>query len=97
MTSTASTLHDKLLNTYTAQHNKLLEDLKKTINVLNKPKMLSLGFTAGHLTPMPALKGNEEPEKTIAERIKLNLRKTKRTWTGLEILTWNKLLTRLPI
>ena len=79
MTSTASTLHDKLLHTYIAQHNKLPEDLKKTRNVLNKLKMLSLGFTAGDVTPMPALKGNEEPEETIAERIKLNLRKTKRT------------------
>ena len=38
-----------------------------------------------------------EPEKTIAERVKLNLRKRKTTETGFKILTPNKLLTRFPI
>ena len=38
-----------------------------------------------------------EPEKTIDKRIKLNPRKIKITGTGLEILTPNKLLTRLLI
>ena len=38
-----------------------------------------------------------EPEETIAERIKLNPWKRKKTRTVLKILTPNKLLTRLPI
>ena len=48
---------------------------------------------------MPALDGNEEvklePEETITKIIKLNPRE-KKTETELEILTPNKLLTRLP-
>ena len=50
---------------------------------------------------MPPLEDDEkvklEPEVTIAERVKLNHRKRKNERTGLEILTPNKLLTRLPI
>ena len=38
-----------------------------------------------------------EPEETIGERIKLITRKRKAIVPGLEILTPNKLLSRLPI
>ena len=40
-----------------------------------------------------------EPEETVAETVKLFLRKRKRknTETGLKTLTPNKLLTRIPI
>ena len=50
---------------------------------------------------MPPLEGDEEkaklePEETIAERVKLNLRKRKNEGKELKIVTPNKLLTRLP-
>ena len=93
-------LSDKLLNICKTQYNKLPEDSKKIITVLNKPKMLSINSIEDGLPPMPALEGDEEQEETIAGRIKLNLwKRTRRqeTRTGLEILTANKLLTRLPI
>ena len=50
---------------------------------------------------MPPLEDYEEvklePEEAIAERAKLNPRKRKLTGTVLNILTPNKLLTKLPI
>ena len=64
------------------------------ITVLNKPEMLSLDFIEDDL---PSLEGDNEPEETIAERVKLNPRKKKNEGTGLKILTRNKLLNRLPI
>ena len=67
-----SKLYDKLLNKYGTQYNKLSEDQKKMINVVNKPGMLSLDFTEDDLVPMFSLEGDEEPEETIAERLKLN-------------------------
>ena len=66
------------------------------MSVLNKPEMLSLDFIEDDLPPIPPLEGDEEPEETIAGRVKLNPRK-KKTGTRLKILTPNKLLTRLPI
>ena len=50
---------------------------------------------------MPPLEGDEEkaklePEETIAERVKLNLRKRKNEGKELKMVTPNKLLTRLP-
>ena len=91
-----SKLYDKLLNKYGTQYNKLSEDQKKMINVVDKPGMLSLDFTEDDLVPMFSLEGDEEPEETIAERLKLNPRERKNERTGLKILTPNKLLTRLP-
>ena len=74
----ASKLYGKLLNIYTAQYNKLAEDQKKTINVLNRPENLTLGFTE---VDLPPLESDEEvklePEETIAEKVKLNPRKRK--------------------
>ena len=53
--------------------------------------MLTLGFDEDDLLPMPPLADDEEvklePEETISERIKLNLRKRKITGTGVKILT----------
>ena len=45
MINTASKLYDKLLNIYTTQRNKLLEDQKKTVNVVNSPENVTLNFT----------------------------------------------------
>ena len=94
MINACSKLYDKILSIYTAQYNKLPEDQKKTINVLNRPENLTLGFSEDDLPP---LEGDEKLEETIAERVKLDPRKRKNEETGLKILTPNKLLTRLPI
>ena len=59
---------------YTARYNYLAEDIKKTIPVLNKPEMVSLDFIEDDLPPMTMLEGDEEPEETMAERMKLNFR-----------------------
>ena len=53
--NTASKLYDKLLNIYKNQYNKLSEDQKKIITVLNKPEMLSLDFTKDDSLAMPPL------------------------------------------
>ena len=57
-------------------------------------------FTTNANNDLTALEDNEEvkleSEETIAERIKLNPWKRKRTGTVLKISTPNKLLTRLP-
>ena len=75
--------------------------LKKRIKVQDMPENLStdlhLDEDEDDFPPMFALEGNEEPEETIAERVKLNPQKRKNKGTGLKILTPNKLLTRLPI
>ena len=75
--------------------------MKKRVNVLNKPEKLILDLDRDNLPPMSSLESDEEVklelEETIAERVKLNLRKRKNEGTGLKILTQNKLLTRLPI
>ena len=59
------------------------------ITALNKPEMLCLDFIEDDLPPMPPLEGDEEikkvPEETIAERVKLNLRKRKNEGAGLKI------------
>ena len=52
MINTASKLYDKLLNKYTTQYNKLSEDSKKRVNILNKPEMLILGFDEDDLPPV---------------------------------------------
>ena len=76
---TAFKLYNKLLNIYTTQYNKLSEDQKKMINVLNRPENLTLNFIEDNLPAMPPLKGDEEvklePEEPITERVKLNTRK----------------------
>ena len=80
MTNEASKLHDKLLNKYETQYNKPPDNQKKIISVLNKPEMLSLNFTEDDFPPMPPLEDDDEPEKTIAERVKLNPRKKKQEY-----------------
>ena len=98
MINTSSKLYEKLLNIYQNQYNKLPEDQKKMINVLNKPGNLTLDFIEDGL---PRPEGDKElklqPKETIAKRMKLNPRKRKNERTGLKILTPNKLLTRLPM
>ena len=71
-----------------------MQDYKKTINDINKPENLPLGFTEDDLPP---IEGDEEPEEAIAERVKLNPRKRINEGTGLRIFTPNKLLARHPI
>ena len=97
MVNTGSKLYYKLLNIYATHYDKLSDDSKKMVNVLNRPEVLTLDFDEDHLP----LEGDEEvklePERTIAERITLNLRKRKRTRIGIKIVTPNKLLTRPPI
>ena len=92
--NTASKLYDKLLNIYTTQYDKLSEDSKERVNVLNRPEMLNLDRDED----LPQ-EGDEEvklePEETFAERIKLNSRKIK--GIGLKNSTPTKLLTRFPI
>ena len=97
---TASKLCDNLLNIYAPRYDKFSENLKKRINVLNKPEMLILDFDRGDLPPMPAVEGDEEvkvePEETIAERKKKNPQKRKRNRDRIKNFD-SKLLTRLPI
>ena len=82
MIDTASILCDNLLNIYATRYDKFSENLKKRINVLNKPEMLILDFDRGDLPPMPAVEGDEEvkvePEETIAERKKNKSSKKKK-------------------
>ena len=100
MIDTASILCDNLLNIYATRYDKFSENLKKRINVLNKPEMLILDFDRGDLPPMPAVEGDEEvkvePEETIAERKKKNPQKRKRNRDRIKNFD-SKLLTRLPI
>ena len=97
---TGSKLCDNLLNMYATRYDKFSENLKKRINVLNKPEMLILDFDRGDLPPMPAVEGDEEvkvePEETIAERKKKNPQKRKRNRDRIKNFD-SKLLTRLPI
>ena len=62
---------------------------------------IDLHFDEDDLPPMLPLEGDKEvklePGEAIAEGMKLNLQKRKTTGTGLNILTPNKLLTRLSI
>ena len=92
MVNTGSKLYYKLLNIYATHYDKLSDDSKKMVNVLNRPEVLTLDFDEDHLP----LEGDEEV-KLEPERIKLNLRKRKRTRIGIKIVTPNKLLTRPPI
>ena len=82
MIDAASKLCDNLLNIYATRYDKFSENLKKRINVLNKPEMLILDFDRGDLPPMPAVEGDEEvkvePEETIAERKKSKSSKKKK-------------------
>ena len=97
---TGSKLCDNLLNIYATRYDKFSENLKKRINVLNKPEMLILDFDRGDLPPIPAVEGDEEvkvePEETIAERKKKNPQKRKRNRDRIKNFD-SKLLTRLPI
>ena len=92
MVNTESKLYYKLLNIYATHYDKLSDDSKKMVNVLNRSEVLTLDFDEDHLP----LEGDEEV-KLEPERIKLNLRKRKRTRIGIKIVTPNKLLTRPPI
>ena len=74
--------------------------------VLNRPENLTLDFYLDEdeddLLPMPLLEDHEEkvnsvPEEKIAERVKLNPRKEKKTGTEIKIFTLNKLLTWFPV
>ena len=62
---------------------KLSEDQKEKTNVLNRPENLTPDFVEDDLSPMPPLEGDEKlkfkPEETIAERLKLNPRKRKKS------------------
>ena len=82
MIDTASKLCDNLLNIYATRYDKFSENLKKRINVLNKPEMVILDFDRGDLPPMLAVEGDEEvkvePEETIAERKKSKSSKKKK-------------------
>ena len=93
MINTASKLYN-LQSIYKTQYDKLSENLKKRINVLNKPEMLILDFVEDDSPPMSPLDDEEEvkvePEESIAERVKLNPQKRKITGTGLKIFTPNK-------
>ena len=96
--NTSSKLYEKFLNIYQNQYNKLPEDQKKMMNVLNKPENLTLDFIEDDLPPREGDKELKlQPEETIAKRMKLNPQKRKNEGTGLKILTPNKLLTRLPM
>ena len=59
MINTVSKLYNKLLNIYKTQYNKFSEDLKKRVNVLNKPEKLILNFDEcedeDDLPPMPIM------------------------------------------
>ena len=74
MINAAYKLYDKLLNIYTTQYDKLLEDVKKKISVLNRHEILTLAFHEDHLPPMLPLQSDEEVrlelEETIAQEIK---------------------------
>ena len=78
----APKLYDKLLNKYETQYDKIPEDSKKMLTVVKKTEMFGLNFVENYSPPMPALEGDEEvklePGETIAERVKLNLRKRKK-------------------
>ena len=50
--NTAFNLYDKLLNIHETQHDKLSEDVKKRISVLNRPENLTLDFDEGDLLPI---------------------------------------------
>ena len=52
MINTAFNLYDKLLNIHETQHDKLSEDVKKRISVLNRPENLTLDFDEGDLLPI---------------------------------------------
>ena len=81
--NTASKLYDRLLNIYKTQENKFSEDQKEKINVLNKPENVTITLIEVDLSPMPPppLEDDEEVKSeakyTIAERVKLILRKKK--------------------
>ena len=86
---------------YTTQYDKLSEDQKEKINVLNRPENLALDFIEYDLSPMPPLEDHDkvqlEPEETIAKIVKLNPRKRKKTEIDLKILTPDNLLTIISI
>ena len=101
MLNTAHELCDTLLNIYKIQYEKLAKAHKKRVKVQDMPENFSIDLYLSQdeddLPLIPALEGNEEPEETITERVKLNPWKRKNAGTGLKILTPNKLLTRLSI
>ena len=77
MFDTALKLYNKLLNIFKTQYDRPTKAKKKRIKVQNVPENLpnDLYLDEDDLPPISALEGDQklEPEKTIAERIKLNL------------------------
>ena len=77
---TALELYNKLLNIYKTHYDKLTKGKKQRMKVQNVPENLTIDLylDEDNLTAILALKDDEvklEPEETIAERVKLNLRK----------------------
>lgn len=48
MVNTESKLYYKLLNIYATHYDKLSDDSKKMVNVLNRPEVLTLDFDEDH-------------------------------------------------
>ena len=95
----SSKVYGKLLNIYANEYNKLSEDQKKKINVLNRHANLALNFVEVDLPPLEDDKEVKlEPEEINAERVKLSPQKRNNEETGSKILsTPNKFLSILAI
>ena len=81
---TALELYNKFLNIYKTQHGKLTKARKKKTKVQDIPENIpiDLYLDEDDLPPMPVLESDEkeaklEPEETIAERVKMILKKEK--------------------
>ena len=79
MINAPSELYNKPLNMYPTQYDDFSIAQKKKINILNKPKNLNLELYSDEDELSPLENDDDEvksePEKTIAERVKLNPRK----------------------
>ena len=95
----SSKVYGKLLNIYANEYNKVSEDQKKKINVLNRHANLALNFVEVDLPPLEDDKEVKlEPEEINAERGKLSPQKRNNEETGSKILlTPNKFLSILAI
>ena len=95
----SSKVYGKLLNIYANEYNKVSEDQKKKINVLNRHANLALNFVEVDLPPLEDDKEVKlEPEEINAERVKLSPQKRNNEETGSKILlTPNKFLSILAI
>ena len=60
MINTACKLCDTLLDIYKTQYDKLWEDSKKSLSVLNKSEMLILDFDDDDWLPIPPAEDEEE-------------------------------------